>query len=46
MQCKLFKYFLLVLIIPALLSGCKSDKGKRTPGLLDDSETDGNCGPD
>ncbi len=40
MQCKLFKYFILVLIIPALLgSGCKSDKGKRKPGLLDDSET-------
>jgi hypothetical protein len=40
MQCKPFKCFILVLIIPALLgSGCKSDKGKRKPGLLDDSGT-------
>jgi hypothetical protein len=40
MQSKLFKYFFLVLIIPALLlGGCKSDKGKRAPGLLDDGET-------
>jgi hypothetical protein len=40
MQCKLFKYFFLVLIIPALLvGGCKSDNSKRKPGLLDDSET-------
>jgi hypothetical protein len=40
MQSKLFKCFLLVLIIPALLSGgCQSDKGKRKPGLLDDNET-------
>ena len=40
MQCKLFKCFFLVLIIPALLvGGCKSDKSKRKPGLLDDSET-------
>jgi len=40
MQCKLFKCFILVLIIPALLgSGCKSDKSKRKPGLLDDSGT-------
>ena len=40
MLCKLFKCFILVLIIPALLgSGCKSDKNKRKPGLLDDSGT-------
>ena len=40
MQCKLFKCFILVLIIPALLGiGCQSDKGKRKPGLLDDSGT-------
>jgi hypothetical protein len=40
MQCKLFKCFILVLIIPALLgSACKSDKSKRKPGLLDDSGT-------
>ncbi len=41
MQCKLFKFCFLVLIIPVILAGgCKSDqKGKRAPGLLDDSET-------
>jgi hypothetical protein len=40
MQCKLFKCSILVLIIPALLgSGCQSDKGKRKPGLLDNSGT-------
>ncbi len=39
MQCKLYKFCLLILIIPAILvGGCKSDKGKRKPGLLDDSE--------
>ncbi len=39
MQCKFYKFCLLILIIPALLvGGCKSDKGKRKPGLLDDSE--------
>jgi hypothetical protein len=41
MQCKPYKTWLLVLFIPALLAGgCKSDqRGKRAPGLLDDSET-------
>ena len=40
MQCKLYKFCLLILIIPALLvGGCRSEKGKRKPGLLDDSET-------
>ncbi len=39
MQCKPYKLCLLILIIPAILAGgCKSDKGKRNPGLLDDSE--------
>ena len=39
MQCKLYKFCLLILIIPAILvGGCKSDKGKRKPGLLDDSD--------
>jgi hypothetical protein len=41
MQCKLYKFCLLILIIPAILvAGCKSDKGKRSPGLLDDSEAE------
>ena len=41
MQCKLYKCFFLVLIIPAILvGGCKSDKGKRGPGLLDDNEAE------
>ena len=40
MQCKLIKCLYLFLIIPALVTGgCKSDTGKRAPGLLDDSET-------
>ncbi|KPL15216.1 MAG: hypothetical protein AMS23_05310 [Bacteroides sp. SM1_62] len=40
MQSRPYKIWLLVLIIPALLvGGCKSNKGKRAPGLLDDSET-------
>lgn len=41
MHCKLHKYCLLMLIIPAILfGGCKSDKGKRSPGLLDEREAD------
>jgi hypothetical protein len=40
MQSRPYKIWLLVLIIPALLvGGCKSNKGKRAPGLLDDGET-------
>lgn len=40
MHAKLFKCFILVMIIPAMLvGGCQSNKGKRKPGLLDDSET-------
>lgn len=40
MHYKLFKCFILVMIIPAMLvGGCQSNKGKRKPGLLDDSET-------
>jgi hypothetical protein len=40
MQCKPIKCCLLFLIIPAVMvCGCKSNKGKRTPGLLDDGET-------
>jgi hypothetical protein len=41
MQYKLQKYCLLMLIIPAILfGGCKSNKGKRSPGLLDEKEAD------
>jgi hypothetical protein len=41
MQCKLFKCYLLLLIIPvSLAGGCRSEQGKRGPGMLDDSETE------
>lgn len=39
MQCKLYKFCLLMLIPAILAGGCKSEKGKRKPGLLDDSDT-------
>jgi hypothetical protein len=41
MKCSLIKCFSLALVILVFfIGGCRSDRGKRGPGMLDDSETE------